>query len=100
MYQGETITTEIRDLPVPVSSIRSMNIVFHTLTKTILEKTLDDCVINGDIIECTLQQSETLNFPCGPIKQTIIVLCRDGSRFERSGGDLFVGASAKQGVLE
>lgn len=99
MYQGETITTEIRDLPVPIDCIKSMNIIFHTITKTLLEKTLDDCVINGDIIECTLKQEETLKFPCGPIEQTIVVLCKDGSRFERCGETLFVGRTAKCDAL-
>lgn len=99
VYRGETITTEIRDLPIPVSEIQSLYVVFHTFTKTLLEKTLDDCKIDGEVIECRITQEESLKFSCGPISRTIIVITKDGSRFEKSNQEMVVGQTAKSEVL-
>lgn len=99
MYRGETITTEIRDLPILVKDIQDVRIVFHTITKTILEKTLDDCQIFGEVIECTISQEESLKFPCGPISRTIIILTKDGLRFEYTDADMVCYQTAKSEVL-
>lgn len=98
MYRGETITTEISGLPVNVSDIKSLHIIFHTITKTILEKTLDDCHINGEVIECTISQEESLKFGCGPISRSIVVVTKDGARFERTNTEMVCGQTAKSEV--
>lgn len=100
MYQGETITIEIKDLPMPVSEIVALNIVFHTVTKTILEKSFKDCLIDGEIIECALTQAESLRLPCGPISVSIIVLTKCGARFERKYCDLYCAPTAEREVLQ
>lgn len=99
MYQGETITVTIAGLPFPTSYIRLVRIVFHTATKTILEKAVDDCIIGEDYIQCTLTQKDTLAFPCGPIQQSVIIICNDGSRFERDEGVIIVNKTSKREVM-
>lgn len=99
MYQGETITTEVRNLPLPVAEIESLCIIFHTITKTILEKTLEDCRIENEIITCKISQAESLKFPCGPISRTVIVLAKDGARFEKTNQEMVCGQTARKEVM-
>lgn len=98
MYQGETITTAISNLPVSVSDIKSIHIVFHTITKTLLEKTTEDCRVDGETIECTLTQEESLLLGCGPVTRTVIVVTRDGARFEVQNDEMMVYKTAKGGI--
>jgi len=99
MYRGETITTAISDLPVSVYDIKSLRIVFHTITKTILEKTLDDCIITDGVIECTITQEESLLFGCGPVTRSVIIVTNDGARFERQNTEMVCAQTGKRGVL-
>lgn len=109
MYQGETITTEIHCLPVPVSEIKSLFIVFKNYSRVLLEKTMDDCRVRTEsvegteevreIISCRLSQEETLAFPPGPIERSVIVVTRDGSRFELDPCAIQCGATAKKEVV-
>lgn len=99
MYQGETITILLDNLPIQPIYIQSLNIIFHTATKTILVKTLDDCLVIGNAIQCKLSQEDTLRFPCGPVEQSIIVIYNDGSRFEFSEGTIIVNQTSKQEVI-
>lgn len=99
MMRGETITTAIRDLPVSVNDIENVYITFHTITKTLLQKSLKDCVIDGEVIECTLSQEESLKFTCGPITRSVIVLTKSGARFELRDEKLFCGSTARNEVL-
>lgn len=99
MYQGETITTTIKNLPVPVSNIANLYIVFKSASKTILEKTLKDCSISGETIENRLTQEESLLFPPGNIKRSVIVITLDGTRFETDPCDIVCGKTAKAEVL-
>lgn len=109
MYQGETITTEIHCLPVPASEIKDLRIIFKNYSRTILEKTLDDCHITTESVEGTdetreiisvrLTQEETLRFPVGSIQRSVIVVTKDGSRFELDPCTMQCGATAKKEVL-
>lgn len=99
MYQGETITILFEDMPIEPIYIQSLNIIFHTASKTILTKTLNDCLVNGNTIQCKLSQEETLRFPCGPVDQSVIIVCNDGSRFEFSEGTIVVNPTSKLEVI-
>lgn len=101
MYQGETITTTISDLPIPVTEIKNLYIVFKHHSKTILEKNLDDCDVDPEkqLVTCRLTQEETLSFPEGKLKRTIIVITKDGTRFESDPCILECARTAKEEVL-
>lgn len=100
MYQGETVTTTITDLPISTTEIANIYIIFKTKTKTILEKTLVDCEVNGEVITFTLSQEESLSFPTGTIERSIIVIAIDGSRFECDPCTITCGKTAKSEVLK
>lgn len=99
MYQGETITTTITGLPVPVSEIRSLYIVFKNQSRTLIEKTLEDCKVFEETIKVTLTQEESLSLPIGNIKRSVIVITKDGSRFESDPCTIAVGRTVKSEVL-
>lgn len=101
MIRGETITTEISGLPISVLDIKDARIVFHTLTRTILEKNLSDCVVNAEseTIECTISQDESLRFGCGPITRSVVIVTHDGARFERRDTEMVCAQTAKSEVI-
>ena len=99
MIRGETITTAIHDLPVLVSDIQNIYITFHTVTRVLLEKTLADCTIDGELIECTLSQEESLKLTCGTITRSVIVITKSGARFEHTNEELVCGQTARNEVL-
>lgn len=99
MYQGETITTTISGFPVPVADIANIYIIFRSAAKILIEKTLSDCTIDGETISFKLSQRESLNLCCGPITRSVIVITRDGSRFESAPSQIECGQTAKREVL-
>ena len=100
MYQGETITTTITDLPVSVSDIANVYIIFKTGSgKTLVEKTLKDCEVTDEAIEVRLTQEETLSFTQGNIQRSIIVITNDGARFESDPCTIRCAPTAKKEVL-
>ena len=99
MIRGETITTAITDLPIPVSEIENIYIVFRTISRVLLEKTLADCTIDGELIECTISQEESLRLTCGPLVRSVIVITKSGARFEHSNTEMVCGQTAKSEVL-
>lgn len=98
MFKGETITTAISGLPVSIRDIDNIYLIFRTVTKVILEKTLADCSIDGEVIECTLTQEESLRLSCGPIIRHLIVITKDGARFEHINDELFCADGGKYTV--
>lgn len=99
MYQGETITIRVGPFPVSLSEIENVHILFKSNSKIILEKTSIDCTVVGEVLECKLSQEETLTFPTGTIKQSTIVITKDGSRFESDPCNITCGKTAKNEVL-
>lgn len=99
MYQGDTITTIIKDLPVPISEIKSLYIFFRNRAGILLEKTLDDCEVSEDEIRVRLTQEESLAFPVGKIYRSFIAITTDGSRFESDPCEILCGRTAKDEVL-
>lgn len=99
MYQGETITTTIKDLPIPISEVENLYLIFANRSGIILEKTLKDFKIGENEIEVRLTQEETLKFPIGTIDRSLIVIAKDGSRFEYDPCEIRCGRTAKDEVL-
>lgn len=99
MYQGETITTIIKDLPIPVADIANLYLLFKNRSGVLLEKTLKDCKVSGETLEFRLTQEETLTFPIGKIYRSLIVITKDGSRFEYDPSEIECGETAKSEVL-
>ena len=99
MYQGETITTTISGFPVPVSEIANLYIIFRSFAKILIEKTFADCTVDGETVSFKLSQRESLNLCCGPITRSVIVVTKDGSRFESAPSVIECGQTAKREVL-
>lgn len=101
MYQGDTITTVIDNLPVPVSEVENIYIIFKDRAKVLIEKTLKDCVVSPDdeTISVRLTQEESLSFPPGKINRSVIVITKDGSRFETDPCPILCGKTSKSEVL-
>lgn len=107
MYQYETITTRLWNLPVPIEEIVSMKLIFHTLTKTLVEKDTEECYIHtatiGDktvpVMKVHLSQEESGKLTPGPVMRSFIMITKDGSRIEGKSEDLMVIPSGKDGVI-
>lgn len=99
MIQGDTLSTFITGFPVPFEQVKDINIVFHTITKTLLVKTMQDCMIHCGAIECKISQEESLRFTCGPITRSVVVITKDGSRFELPDEVLYVEKTSRNEVI-
>lgn len=99
MYRGETITTIITGFPIPIDEIQNLYIVFKNGLRTILEKTLADCTVEGASVELKLTQEESLSLSKGNILRSVIVITKDGSRFESCSSPFHCRETAKDGVL-
>lgn len=99
MYQGETITTVLDNLPVPISEIANVYIIFKNRSKNLLEKTLKDCTITETSIEYRLTQEESLSLVHGKIERSVIVITKDGARFESDPCSFLCGKTVKNEVL-
>lgn len=99
MFQGETITVTVTGFPIPISDIKSIYIVFRNEFKTLIEKTLADCEINGASLVFKLSQAESLLLSQGPIYRSAIIITQDGSRFESCPSPFLCNQTAKKEVL-
>lgn len=101
MHLGETVTTTISCLPVPVTNIKSLYVVFKYGNRTILEKTLDDCTLNEDdnTISFKLNQNESLSLQIGVVKRSLVIITKDGTRLESCPSEFSVQPTVKDEVL-
>ena len=109
MYQYETITTRLWNIPVPVEEIKEMKLVFHTLSKTLLEKDTEHCFIHYarlcekaepvPVVKVHLSQEESGRLTPGPVMRSFIIVTKDGSRIERRSDDLYVEPTGKKEVI-
>lgn len=99
MYQGETITVTITGFPIPISDIKNIYIVFRNDFKTLIEKTLSDCTVDGASLSFRLSQEESLLLSQGPVQRSAIIITRDGSRFESCPSPFICNTTAKKEVL-
>ena len=63
MYRGTTPTL-VFTLPFDCSNITRLNIAFAQNEIVILEKTLEDCTVDGKTLSVTLTEEDTLLFDC------------------------------------
>jgi len=61
MYRGTT-PTFIFKLPFAVDQITALNLCFAQQEQVVLEKTLPHCTAEGDSVQVTLTEAETLLF--------------------------------------
>lgn len=99
MYRGETITTTISGFPVPVADIDQLYVVFRVRNRTLIEKSLEDCTVKDEAVQFKLSQEESLRLQSGPIMRSVIVITKDGSRFESQPSEMQCGQTAKDEVL-
>lgn len=99
MYQGETITVTITGFPIPISDIKNIYIVFRNDFKTLIEKTLSDCTVDGASLSFRLSQEESLLLSQGPVQRSAIIITQDGSRFESCPSPFVCNTTAKKEVL-
>lgn len=101
MYQGETIETTVSGFPVPISEIKDLKIFFKNNAKILLEKTLQDCVVSetDDSLTFKLSQEESLSLCTGKIERTVIMVTKDGSRFESCPSYIMCTKTSKGEVL-
>lgn len=67
MIRGTT-PTHIFRLPVDTSTIREIRITYCQFGRTVMEKTEKDVTMDGDIVQFTLTQEESLLFRAGSNK--------------------------------
>lgn len=99
MFQGETITTTISGFPIPVSDIAKLYIVFKDRSKTLLEKTLDDCTTSGETLSFHLSQEESLSLSRGTINRSVVIITKDGTRMESCPSPFCCNVTVKKEVL-
>lgn len=100
MFQGETITVTVTGFPIPLSDIQNLYIIFKNDFKTLLEKTLADCTVEGASVLFQLTQAESLLLSKGTIMRSVIVITKDGSRFESCPSPFLCSSTAKNEVLQ
>ncbi len=83
MIAGCTVTVILSDLPLPISKIASLKVVYRdAVTKeSILSKDLTDMTRDGDTLRFTLTQSESLSMQ-GKLLRSVVLCSDDGVRAE------------------
>ena len=99
MYQGETITTTITGFPIPTSEIAELYITFRNNSKILLEKTLNNCLVLDGIVQFEITQQESLSFCVGKIERKVVVVAKDGTRFESCPSFIICEPTSKKEVL-
>lgn len=101
MRRGTTPTIIIGNLPVEFDQIDKLFLVFRPdkTDNIILEKTLEDASVCGNKLLFTLSQSETLAFPIGLVRRSVIIKTKNGARLESLPDYFKVEDTAKSGVI-
>lgn len=99
MYQGETATTKVTGFPIPMSEVENVHIVYSTKNGIAIEKQLSDCTILEDGVEYTLTQEESLSLTVGKVSRSLIIITKEGDRFESVPSIVTVEKTAKDEVL-
>ena len=75
MYRGTTPTLQFK-LPFSAENIEVLNIAFAQKNNVVLEKGLEDAEIEGDTVNVTLSQEDTLAFDAD-ISVEMQIRCRN-----------------------
>ena len=79
MRRGTT-PTHIYKLPFDVSLVEEIRITYAQNNKTVLTKTMADCMLDGEYILLTLTQEETLKFnDYNPVQAQIRIQTTSGN---------------------
>lgn len=80
--RGTTPTIEyILPENVSASAIKRLNVAFSQNGNLILQKSISDCVIDGNIITVKLSQKDTLRFKKGDVSMQIRIVTNDDEAF-------------------
>lgn len=60
MYRGTTPTFTFK-LPIDTGTITAASVMFHQAGCESMEKTLEDCTLDGKTLTCSLTEKETLS---------------------------------------
>lgn len=84
MRRGTTPTIFVDNLPLPLDQIDKLCLIFKPEKKDtiILQKELKDAFLYNNTLCFTLTQEETLLFPVGLIRRSIILKSKSGARME------------------
>lgn len=99
MYRGETVRTIMKGFPVPVSDIAQLCITYQTGSRVLLEKWLDSCEVGDDYISFQLTQEESLYLTCGDIERCVVIVTKDGQRYESEPDRFVCLQTSKDGVV-
>ena len=79
MYRGTTPTFRLT-FPIDIASIKAAYISFSQKDLCVVEKTLDDCEIEGSrVVRLKLTQKDTLKFDEGIVKCQARILLKDSN---------------------
>lgn len=100
MYRGTTPTFTFK-LPFVGEQITVLNVCFAQQGQVVLEKSLSDCVVEGNMVQVMLTEEETLLFDSkkGMVEMQLRVGCGD-LRLASNIMQVSVGRILKEGCLE
>lgn len=84
MYQGETVNVIISGFPVDVQDIATLRVSYMMQKTILLSLNESDCVFDEDeqTVSFTLTQEQSLSIKSGTVARHVVVVTRDGVRFE------------------
>lgn len=78
MIRGTTPTLEFT-LPFSKEDVEALYITFCQCGRIVLEKTLSECAMEGEVLKVQLTQADTLAFSCRAVNIQIRVKMNDGA---------------------
>lgn len=63
MFRGTT-PTHVFELPMDMSMVKRLQIIYAQNDKKLFTKELSDCTVEGPVVSVTLNQEETFKFDC------------------------------------
>lgn len=80
MRRGTT-PTNIFNANIDLTGATAIYVTYQQYNKTVIEKTIDDVTIEGEVISVPLTQIETLNLiPGVPVRIQVRAVLQDGNR--------------------
>ena len=80
MRRGTT-PTNIFNANIDLTGATAIYVTYQQYNKTVIEKTIDDVTIDGEVISVPLTQIETLNLiPDVPVRIQVRAVLQDGNR--------------------
>jgi len=100
MIRGTTPTI-VYTLPIEGNLIQEIWFTIQQGKKNIIEKTMQDFQVSGNVIKLTLSQEETLKINAGtPFKYQARFLTKSGNNFAHEIRQMDIGDLLREGVME